>query len=55
MVFRVIGGACPAGLKRCGNIQRSRQRNFVVNGNPGISEDEYEAVAHRFAVVEIKP
>lgn len=25
-----------------------RQRDFIVNGKPGISEDEYEAVQRRF-------
>jgi hypothetical protein len=33
----------------------SRQRDFVFNGKPGITEDEYEAVARRFAAVGIKP
>jgi hypothetical protein len=33
----------------------SRQRDFIVNGMPGITEDEYEAVARRFASVGIKP
>ena len=33
----------------------SRQRDFIVNGKPGITEDEYEAVARRFASVGIKP
>ena len=27
----------------------SRQRDFIFNGKPGITEDEYEAVARRFA------
>ena len=27
----------------------SRQRDFIVNGKPGITEDEYQAVARRFA------
>jgi hypothetical protein len=27
----------------------SRQRDFIVNGKPGITEDEYKAVARRFA------
>ena len=27
----------------------SRQRDFIVNGKPGITDDEYEAVARRFA------
>jgi hypothetical protein len=33
----------------------SRQRDFIVNGKPGITEDEYEEVARRFAAVGIKP
>ena len=33
----------------------SRQRDFIVNDKPGITEDEYEAVACRFAAVGIKP
>jgi len=32
----------------------SRQRDFIVNGKPGITEDEYQAVARRFAAVGIK-
>jgi hypothetical protein len=32
----------------------SRQRNFIVNCEPGITEDEYEAVARRFAAVGIR-
>ncbi len=33
----------------------SRQREFIFNGEPGITEDEYEAVARRFAAEKIKP
>ena len=33
----------------------SRQRDFIINGNPGIAENEYEAVARRFAAVGINP
>lgn len=32
----------------------SRQREFIVDGKPGITEDEYQAVARRFAVVGIR-
>ena len=32
----------------------ARQRDFIVNGKPGITEDEYEAVAWRFAAVGIR-
>jgi hypothetical protein len=32
----------------------SRQRDFIINGKPGVTEDEYEAVAGRFAVLGIK-
>ena len=32
----------------------SRQRDFIVNGKPGITEEEYEAVARRFAAVGIE-
>jgi hypothetical protein len=32
----------------------SRQRDFIVNGKPGVTEDEYEAVARRFATVGIE-
>jgi hypothetical protein len=31
-----------------------RQRDFIVGGKPGITEDEYEAVARRFAAAGIK-
>lgn len=31
------------------------QRDFIVNGKPGITQDEYETVARRFAAVGIKP
>jgi|SRR5271165_298528 len=33
----------------------SRQRDFIIDGRPGVTEDEYEAVAQRFAAVGIKP
>jgi len=33
----------------------SRQRDFIINGKPGITEDEYQAVARRFAALGIKP
>ncbi len=33
----------------------SRQRDFIIDGRPGVTEDEYEAVAQRFAAVRIKP
>jgi hypothetical protein len=32
----------------------SRQRDFIVNGKPGIAEDEYEAVVRRFAAAGIE-
>ena len=32
----------------------SRQRDFIVNGRPGVTEDEYEAVARRFIAVGIE-
>jgi hypothetical protein len=32
----------------------SRQRDFIVNGNPSITEEEYEAVARRFAAAGIE-
>jgi hypothetical protein len=32
----------------------SRQRDFVADGKPGITEDEYEAVARRFSAVGIR-
>jgi hypothetical protein len=32
----------------------SHQRDFIINGKPGITEEEYEAVSHRFAAVGIK-
>ena len=32
----------------------SRQRDFIINDKPGVTEDEYEAVARRFATVGIK-
>jgi len=30
------------------------QRDFVFNGKPGITEDEYEKIALRFAALGIK-
>jgi hypothetical protein len=32
-----------------------RQRNFVIGGKLGITEEAYEAVERRFVAVEIKP
>jgi hypothetical protein len=32
-----------------------RQRDFIINGKPGITEDEYEEVTQRFAAAGIKP
>jgi hypothetical protein len=32
----------------------SRQREFIVNGEPGITAEEYNEVAHRFVVLGIK-
>lgn len=31
----------------------TKQRDFIVNGKPGISEDEYQTVARRFTCAEI--
>lgn len=31
-----------------------RQRDFIINGKPGISEYEYEAVVARFGTVGIR-
>jgi hypothetical protein len=31
------------------------QRDFIVDGKPGITEEEYETVARRFAAVGIRP
>ena len=36
------------------NEWASRQRDFVAVGKPGITEDEYEAVARRFSAVGIR-
>ena len=33
----------------------SQQRDFIINGKPGITKEEYDAVAQRFAAVGIKP
>jgi hypothetical protein len=33
----------------------SVQRDFICNGEPGITEGEYEAVARRFGALGIKP
>lgn len=30
-----------------------RQRDFITGGKPGITEDEYEAVAERFAALGV--
>jgi hypothetical protein len=32
----------------------SRQRDFIINGEPGITEEDYEAVARRFAAVGVE-
>jgi hypothetical protein len=32
----------------------SRQRDYIVDGEPGIMEDEYEVVARRFVAVGIR-
>ena len=32
----------------------SQQRDFIVNGEPGVTEEEYAAVARRFAAVGIR-
>lgn len=32
----------------------SRQRDFIIAGKPGITEDEYDAVARRFAAIGIQ-
>ena len=32
----------------------SQQRDFIFNGKPGITKEEYDAVARRFAAVGIK-
>jgi hypothetical protein len=39
----------------CWHEWACRQRDFIVNGNPGITENEYEAVARRFVAVGINP
>jgi hypothetical protein len=33
----------------------SPQRDFVADGNPGITQDEYEIVARRFSAAGIQP
>jgi hypothetical protein len=33
----------------------SQQRDFIIAGEPGITEEEYETVAQRFAAIGIKP
>ena len=33
----------------------TRQRDFIVNGKPGMTEEEYVAVAQRFIAAGIKP
>jgi hypothetical protein len=37
------------------NEWATQQRDFIVNGKPGISEEEYLAVARRFEAIGIKP
>ena len=32
-----------------------RQRDFIVGGQPGMTAEEYETVARRFAVLGVKP
>jgi hypothetical protein len=36
------------------HVWAATQRDFVFNGKPGITEDEYEKVARRFAALGIK-
>ena len=48
-------GSSPDEAYRCWHEWASRQRDFIIGGEPGVTEDEYEAVARRFASMGIKP
>jgi hypothetical protein len=51
-----VAGALGSSLQvtfDCWHKWASRQREFIVNGKPGLTADEYEAVARRFAAVGI--
>ncbi len=43
-------GDSVAAAYQCWHEWATRQRDFIVGGKPGITEDEYKAVARRFAV-----
>ena len=53
-VAGALGNSLQAAFERW-HEWASRQRDFIVNGEPGITEDEYQAVARRFAAVGIGP
>ena len=38
----------------CWHEWASRQRDFIVNGKPGVTQDDYEAVARRFAASGVR-
>jgi hypothetical protein len=40
---------------QCWHEWAIRQRDLIIGGRPGITQDEYEAVARCFAAVGIKP
>ncbi len=53
-----VAGALGCGLEEAycrWHEWASRQRDFIINGKPDVTEDEYWAVARRFAAAGIKP
>jgi hypothetical protein len=49
-VAGALGNSLQVAFERW-HVWASRQRDFIYNGKPGVTEDEYEAVARRFAAV----
>ena len=51
-VAGALGNSLQAAFERWDEWAR-RQRDFIVNGKPGVTEDDYKVVAGRFAAVGI--
>ena len=52
-VAAALGNSVQAAFERW-HEWASRQRDFIVNGKPGVTEDDYEAVAQRFAASGVR-
>ena len=55
--MEAIAGALGSSLQEafdCWHEWALRQRDFIIDSEPGITEDEYDAVARRFATVGSK-